>query len=40
MILLPAMDTAQQAAWHSLLDLYELQPDGVQQAVGSVPVLI
>lgn len=28
MILMPAMDHAQQAAWHSLLDLYELQPDG------------
>jgi hypothetical protein len=28
MILMPAMDHAQQAGWHSLLDLYELQPDG------------
>jgi len=28
MILMPAMGAAQQAAWHSLLDLYELQPDG------------
>ena len=28
MILMPAMGPAQQAAWHSLLDLYELQPDG------------
>ena len=28
MTLMPAMDHAQQAAWHSLLDLYELQPDG------------
>ena len=28
MILMPAMGHAQQAAWHSLLDLYELQPDG------------
>jgi len=28
MILMPEMGRAQQAAWHSLLDLYELQPDG------------
>jgi hypothetical protein len=28
MILMPEMDHPQQAAWHSLLDLYELQSDG------------
>ncbi len=28
MILMPSMDRAQQAAWHSLLDLYDLQSDG------------
>lgn len=28
MVLMPAMDHAQLAAWHSLPDLYELQPDG------------
>jgi hypothetical protein len=28
MVLMPAMNHAQQAAWHSLLDLYELQSGG------------
>ena len=28
MIVLPAMDRAQQAAWHALLDLHDAQPEG------------
>ena len=36
MILMPAMGAAQQAAWHSLLELYELQPDGECDQLASL----